>query len=294
MPIEQAAAGFLALLAFALGGTIGSFLNVVVYRLPRRQSLSDPPSRCPKCEHPIRWHDNVPVLGWLLLGGRCRDCRASISPRYPAVEATVAILFLGLALLEFGTRGANLPVRPVLVDDGVLFPRRGLGEIGAIWAYHLLLLCTLLPAALIELDRLASPWRLFGPALTVGLLGPLFAPHLHPVPAWPDLSGPGGVFVGSAIGIAAGLAAGSVFLLGAAGHQRRGALLGSAAVGLFFGWQAAVIVVLVAAVCFLLGALAAALLPTSNRVPPTAWLMLASLIWITIWRPLVLHVPPLG
>ncbi len=69
------------------GLAIGSFLNVVVWRLPRGESLSSPPSACPKCGHAIRARDNVPVLGWLLLRGKCRDCGEPISPRYPIVEA---------------------------------------------------------------------------------------------------------------------------------------------------------------------------------------------------------------
>ena len=79
-----------ALWVFALGGAVGSFLNVVVYRLPAGMSLVAPGSRCPACGHPIRWHDNLPIAGWLILRGRCRDCAARISPRYPAVETLVA------------------------------------------------------------------------------------------------------------------------------------------------------------------------------------------------------------
>ncbi len=60
---------------FALGACIGSFLNVVVWRLPRGESLVNPPSHCPKCNKRLRWYDNLPVIGWIKLGGRCRDCR---------------------------------------------------------------------------------------------------------------------------------------------------------------------------------------------------------------------------
>ena len=70
-----------------LGACVGSFTNVVAWRLPRQESVVFPGSHCPKCGHSIRWHDNLPVLGWLLLRGRCRDCDAAISRRYPAVEA---------------------------------------------------------------------------------------------------------------------------------------------------------------------------------------------------------------
>lgn len=78
---------------FILGACIGSFLNVVVYRLPAGLSLVSPPSRCPKCETPIRAFDNVPILGWVLLRGRCRACSVWIPMRYPFVELTTAILF---------------------------------------------------------------------------------------------------------------------------------------------------------------------------------------------------------
>ncbi len=82
---------FVMAYAVVLGGSLGSFLNVVAYRLPLGMNLSRPGSRCPKCRRPIRpWH-NLPVLGWLLLRGRCRDCGAKISQRYPMVELLVAV-----------------------------------------------------------------------------------------------------------------------------------------------------------------------------------------------------------
>ena len=89
-------------LACALVGLlIGSFLNVVVWRVPRGESVVSPPSACPECETPIRPRDNVPVAGWLLLKGRCRDCDTRISPRYPAVELATAVLFVVMAV-RFG------------------------------------------------------------------------------------------------------------------------------------------------------------------------------------------------
>jgi leader peptidase (prepilin peptidase)/N-methyltransferase len=81
-------------LVLALGCAIGSFLNVVVYRLPAGLSLLYPPSRCPHCLHPLGKTENVPVLGWFWLRGRCRWCRAAISPRYPLVEALTGSLFM--------------------------------------------------------------------------------------------------------------------------------------------------------------------------------------------------------
>jgi len=81
-----------------VGLLIGSFLNVVIWRVPRGESIVSPPSACPRCGHAIRPFDNVPVLSWLLLRGRCRDCRAPISARYPLVEAATGLLFVLVAV----------------------------------------------------------------------------------------------------------------------------------------------------------------------------------------------------
>lgn len=81
-----------------MGLLIGSFLNVVVWRVPRGASVVSPPSACPGCDHEIRARDNVPVVSWLLLRGRCRDCAAPIAARYPLVEAATASLFVVVAL----------------------------------------------------------------------------------------------------------------------------------------------------------------------------------------------------
>jgi leader peptidase (prepilin peptidase)/N-methyltransferase len=83
------------------GLVIGSFLNVVIYRLPRHESLVRPGSHCPACGRAIRWYDNVPVVSWLLLMGKCRDCKGGISLRYPLVEGFTAASF-GLVLWRFG------------------------------------------------------------------------------------------------------------------------------------------------------------------------------------------------
>jgi leader peptidase (prepilin peptidase)/N-methyltransferase len=77
-----------------LGLAVGSFLNVCVHRLPRDQSLTVPPSRCPACEYRLHWFDNIPVVSYAILGGRCRKCRAPISIRYPLVELATMALFV--------------------------------------------------------------------------------------------------------------------------------------------------------------------------------------------------------
>lgn len=87
-----------SLVAALIGLSIGSFLNVVIYRLPRSISLLHPPSTCPKCGHRLAWYDLVPVVSFLLYGGRCRYCRESISWQYPIVEALTALLFVAMVV----------------------------------------------------------------------------------------------------------------------------------------------------------------------------------------------------
>ena len=107
----------LAIFCGLLGLAVGSFLNVVVWRVPRGESVVSPPSACPSCGHAIRARDNVPVLGWLLLRGRCRDCGAPISRRYPLVELTTAVLFVVMAL-RFGAEW-ELPAYLYLAGVGL-------------------------------------------------------------------------------------------------------------------------------------------------------------------------------
>ncbi|HWC76302.1 MAG TPA: prepilin peptidase [Blastocatellia bacterium] len=92
--MEQLPEFFFWIAIFIFGLLIGSFLNVVIYRLPRDQSIVFPNSRCPSCEKAIKFYDNIPVLSYAILGGRCRSCRIRISPIYPGVELLVACLYL--------------------------------------------------------------------------------------------------------------------------------------------------------------------------------------------------------
>jgi leader peptidase (prepilin peptidase)/N-methyltransferase len=104
-----------AVLAFIGGAIIGSFLNVVAYRLPRKESLSRPGSRCPSCGTPIKPYDNVPVLSWLLLRGRCRACGARISARYPLVELATGLLCAAVVIAKGADEDAWLGLAFVLV-----------------------------------------------------------------------------------------------------------------------------------------------------------------------------------
>ena len=133
-----------------LGLLVGSFVNVVIHRLPRGESLNRPRSRCPSCGAGIRPYDNIPVVSWLLLRGRCRNCGAAISPRYPLVEALTAAAFAGAAL----TRG---------VDDDL-----------ALW---LPFAAMLIAVAGIDFDHRIIPNRIVLPAAIWGLVATvLFRP----------------------------------------------------------------------------------------------------------------------
>jgi len=101
--------------AGVLGAIVGSFLNVVTYRLPRHESLITPASHCPKCGTPVKPYDNVPILSWLLLHGHCRGCGASISVRYPLVEAGTAVLCVGAVLAHHTAAGIALSVVLILL-----------------------------------------------------------------------------------------------------------------------------------------------------------------------------------
>ena len=263
---------------FMVGGVLGSFLNVVIYRLPAGINLAWPGSHCPVCKHPIRWYDNVPILGWLILRGRCRDCHAAISPRYPIIEAITAGLFMLLGVVEFLGEGGNLPLAV-----------EGPGMAAGIYVYHLLLLCTLLAAVMIEIDGHRVPVRLAGPALLVGLVAPLVWTRLHPVPAsWQLLDGWTAGLVDGLAGLAAGLAAGWLAAWLGEPKQKTGTILAASCVGLFLGWQAVVgVTAAAAAVHLLLMSAIGRVLPAVRRLPLSAWLALAALGWILCWSRLV-------
>lgn len=99
--------GIFAFIAAIFGLVFGSFLNVCIYRLPRDLSIVAPRSFCPLCQHQIRWYDNIPLLSYVLLGGKCRVCKERIGWRYPAVEVASAALFAG-TVVEFGLNVAAL------------------------------------------------------------------------------------------------------------------------------------------------------------------------------------------
>ncbi|HEV2813566.1 MAG TPA: prepilin peptidase [Solirubrobacteraceae bacterium] len=172
------------------GLVVGSFLNVVTHRLPRGASLVKPRSACPGCGVPVRPYDNVPVLSWLLLRGRCRDCRTPISARYPLVEAGTAALWLAVVAVHHA-------------DTTQL-------------VLGLVLVTFLVPMALIDLERQIIPNKLTGPAALAALgLGLALDPGGEPERLLAALAF-GGVFALPAF-IGAGMGMGDAKLVGVLG-----------------------------------------------------------------------------
>jgi len=307
----------LLLWVFAVGGAVGSFLNVVVYRLPRGMSLIRPGSHCPACNKPIRPRDNLPILGWFLLRGRCRDCKAKIAFRYPLVEAITAAMFLAVGMVEGLSGGANLPQRLDPLADGMSVSHPGETELIVLVSYHLVLLCTLLAAGFIEYDGHRLPLRLMLPALVVGVVAPLAWPQIRPVPVYDGLSGwiaglsdgAAGLAVGALLGFAAWYATGAsrgvpllrrssarggltTLLLRSSGTEgpdrdRVGLVLGPACVGLFLGWQAALVLGLASIALHLAATALGRKWPAVRRPFPTLGLAAATLAWILMWYDLV-------
>jgi leader peptidase (prepilin peptidase) / N-methyltransferase len=272
---------------FILGAVIGSFLNVVIYRLPQGMSLIVPPSHCPRCEHRIRWYDNIPIVSWLLLGRKCRDCHAPISARYPLVEALTASMFALLAAAEFTFKGINLPPLVKSHGDSLIIISRTNTELYQILLFHLLLLCTLLVAALIEFDGHPAPRRLFMPALAIGLIVPLICPYLRPMPAWPGIADWPSRILDCAAGIAAGGLLGYLAWRIKKSKSPGGVSWELACVGIFLGWQAccgiAVITMFFALVAYALGKIQ----KKAEPWPVSIWLYSITLGWILAWSQIV-------
>ncbi len=288
---------FLAVWLFAVGGCVGSFLNVVILRMPAGIGIARSGSRCPVCFHPIRWHDNIPILSWLMLRGRCRDCATGISIRYPLVELLVAVVFLVLGLREGLSSGRNLPLLPGAASYTLL---TGF-QVWTIYAFHVMLLVTLLGAALIERDGHAVPRRLFVPALAVGSLAPICLPWLHPVPArWGMVSDWHWLALITVLaGLGAGALMGCLVWPATSSQPRRPgaaptALIACTLAGLCVGWQAVGPLVLVTAAAFLIGSLVACL---GYRFGRGSWCMYLSVVLLATllgWRTLVHYCPLAG
>ena len=188
-------------LAAVLGLCVGSFLNVVIYRLPRGESLSSPPSRCPRCGKRLAWFDNIPLVSWLVLRGKCRRCGAPISVQYPIVEAITAIAAVVVVMMT---------------PPGVLLASR------------LVLTAILIALFVIDLELQILPNAITLPGIVVGFLFSLFGPP-----------GPVASLIGIALGagVLYGIAA-AYYLVRREEGMGMGDVKMLAMIGAFLGWRA--------------------------------------------------------
>lgn len=182
---------------FLLGATLGSFLNVCIHRFPHHDRLLDQlralarvPSHCPRCQRPIRWYDNIPILGWLKLRGRCRSCRGRISIRYPLIELANGLLFV---LLYWHEVPAGFRAEPS--HSGLYTPLGPTGLAGSVWlsnvailhwryVLHLVLIEGLIVATFIDIDHRIIPDGSTVPAMVIGVLGGWLVGRVYLVPVW--------------------------------------------------------------------------------------------------------------
>jgi len=193
-------------LALVLGLLFGSFFNVCIYRIPRQESIAFPASHCPHCQQPIKPWDNIPVLSYLLLGGKCRACRVPIAWRYPAVEALTAGIFVVL----LHTYGISYEL---------------------LW--YLILLCALLVISFIDFDHRIIPDVISLPGIVLGLSASYFLPI-----TW--FEAVLGAVVGGGLIFAVGSVGGWVFKKEAMGG---GDVKLMAMIGAFLGWKLALLTI---------------------------------------------------
>ena len=153
---------------FAIGCCVGSFLNVVIYRLPRDKSLVRPPSSCPSCGKHIQFYDNIPLVSWLLLRGKCRYCKARISPRYFVIELLTGLVFVGAFALYFHS-GLRHGIPAFLSGGWILY------------LISIILFSSLIASSAIDLEMWIIPLSICWFATAAGLIGGAIAPlFIHP------------------------------------------------------------------------------------------------------------------
>lgn len=242
-------------MVFLIGACWGSFLNVCIYRIPEEKSVVKPRSNCPVCHTLIAWYDNVPMLSWLILRGRCRTCKTRISPRYFLVELLTAVLFLWV-WLRYGFEW----VTPIY------------------WLFFF----GLILATFIDFDHFIIPDRVSIGGMLLGPILCVLVPALQGEEAWwPALRA-------SAIGLAAGY--GSLRLVGILGtwlFKKDAMGLGDVkllgAIGAFLGWKSVIFVILVSSLLGSVVGLSLIVLGRnqwSGRIPYGPYIALAAVIWV--------------
>ncbi|MBN2685037.1 MAG: prepilin peptidase [Pontiellaceae bacterium] len=252
---------YLTFVVFLFGACWGSFLNVCIYRIPAELSVVKPRSRCPKCMTNLAWRDNVPILGWVMLGGKCRYCKVPISPRYPIIELITALLFT-LIWLKY----------PMLTDGGIDYR----------FAAYALLAFGLLLGSFVDLDEMWIPDR-----CTIGgmIVGPILS---FLIPAMHAANGHVESLIQSLIGLGVGFGIlWSVAFFGKLILKKDAMGFGDVklmgALGAFFGWQAVLFIIFVSSLLGSIvgvGLIAFGKKEWQSRIPFGPYIALAALIWM--------------
>jgi leader peptidase (prepilin peptidase) / N-methyltransferase len=200
------------LVVFVFGAIIGSFLNVCIIRIPERRSIVRPPSHCPSCRRDIAWYDNVPILSWVVLRGRCRNCAQRISPLYPIVETLTGALAVAL----------YLRLGPTIAFAG-----------------YFAFVAALIAITFIDLDHRIIPDVISLPGILAGLAVSFVSPLVTPLDALIGAVAGGGFLLAIAVGYEKlrgieGMGGGDIKLL--------------AMIGAFLGWQSLFVTVMVASI----------------------------------------------
>jgi leader peptidase (prepilin peptidase)/N-methyltransferase len=277
----------LAFWLWSFGANVGSFMNVVVHRVPHGLSVVHPGSRCPNCREPIRWHDNIPVFSWLWLRARCRFCGTSIAARYPLVEALMGTLFLLIGFLA-PISLENVPLRIVTSHQlGMLLP-------WLMYGYQMFLVSTLVCAALIRWDGQRVRWPLWLPAFAVGWL----APQLPPFGLWlvvrpwaSVLDGAAPLWLLGLVDSLTGMSVGLILVMLVRAANRQGGgqtklryeLAEFLVCGLMLGWQLMTLVMYLASLLQLGLTMVARQDPRWGRIPFTAPLTIAVVTLLVTW-----------
>jgi len=276
---------YLTILVFWFGACLGSFLNVCIYRIPREESVISPGSHCPHCNQAIRWYDNIPLVSFMVLRARCRNCKGSISPRYVIVEALIAVLFVMVWL-----KGSAQPIL-------AMTPFHSFLVIPIFWVA----VFGLALGTFVDLEHMIIPDRVSLGGIVLGLTFSCLVPALH---GQPDAYGG---FISSLLG--ASLGVGLLWAIAIFGKLifRKDAMgMGDVklmgAIGAFLGWPSVIFTLLISS---FLGAIvgvsmiAAGKKEMQSRIPFGPYIAGAALIWM-LWGPSLMQaylnwlMPPLS
>lgn len=241
--------------AFILGTVVGSFLNVCIYRIPAGKSIVSPPSACPHCGHRIKWFQNIPIISYLFLGGKCASCKTSISFRYPAIEALTGLLF-ALSLYYFSFSVATL----------------------VYWVF----LAALVTITFIDLDHQIIPDVISLPGIVIGFICTFFVPWLSWIDSLLGIVIGGGIlfliaWVYEKVAKREGMGGGDIKLL--------------AMLGAFMGWQSVFPIIFLASLVGTLVGVPLMLFQKGNTrlaIPFGPFLASSAIVYL-FWGPQIIH-----